>query len=78
MSGACSGKRDHPQDLAFADVRADLDGEPGVTLEPLLRRHRREAYRGVATFLRVSPATETPVRKPRTAIPAAATTLPGR
>ena len=33
------GQRDHPDDLAFADVRAHLDGEAGVALEPLFGRH---------------------------------------
>ena len=46
---------DEPVDqdgLALADVRAHLDGEAGVPLEPLVGSHGREAYSDVLTSLR--------------------------
>ena len=63
-------QRDHPDDLSFADVRADLDREAGVTLEALFRSHGGEAY--LAPLLPsgpMSPATVTPIRKPRAGDP---------
>ena len=37
------GERDHPDDLALADVRPDLDRKAGIALEPLFGRHGGEA-----------------------------------
>ena len=35
-------KREDPENLAFADVRADLDGEACVAFEAFLGRHSRK------------------------------------
>ena len=64
------GQGDHPDDLARTDVRPDLDREAGVALEALLRSHGGEAYLAPLLPSRpMSPATVTPVRKPRAGDP---------
>ncbi len=45
MNGAFSRLPVSHSDLTFADVRADLHGQPRVLLEPLLGSHGLEAYR---------------------------------